>query len=116
MRPHPDIFKLLNSLNYPVFMQGSMSTDFPYPDRFITYYWFSSADIWRFNNEATATTYTCQVTIYAALPSLMDEVLAKVIDLLLKNGYTKSDGGRMVPSDEPSHIGWSIDFNYIVTD
>lgn len=114
MRKHPDIYKLLASLNLPVFVQGDMPEEMAYPKTFITYIWFTSADLWRFDNRAIATNYTAQVTVYSSSPDEMDLYVAKVIELLTANGYSKSDGGRMIPSDEPTHLGWTIDFNYIV--
>ena len=114
MRKHPDIYSLLETLGLPVFVQGDMPAEMAYPDTFITYIWFSSADLWRFNNRATATAYTAQVTVYSCYPDAIDEYLEKVISLLEKNGYSKSDHGRMIPSDEPTHLGWTIDFNFIV--
>ena len=113
MRKHPDIYNLLASLNFPVFIHGDMPEEMPYPETFITYIWYDSTDLWRFNNRATATNYIAQVTVYSRYPNLIDETMERIIDTLLANGYSKSDGGRMIPSDEPTHLGWTIDFNYI---
>lgn len=114
MRKHPDIYPLLESLGLPVFIQGSMPEDMPYPDTFITYIWYDSADLWNFGNRAIATNYIVQITVYSYLPDQIDNYMEKLITLLEKNGYSKSNNGRMIPSDEPSHLGWSIDFNFIV--
>lgn len=111
---HPDIVPLLESFNLPVFIQGDMPEDMPYPDLFITYTWFSSSDLWRFDNKATATQYTCQVTVYGNAPNNIDETVEALTDLLLKNGYSKSGGGRLIPSDEKTHLGWTNDYYYIV--
>ena len=113
MRKHPNIYNLLSSLNFPVFIHGDMPEDMPYPETFITYIWYDSSDLWRFDNRATATNYICQVTVYSRLPNEMDNAVSKVIEILTANGYSKDGGGRMIPSDEPTHLGWTIDFNYI---
>ena len=110
----PDVYNLLTSLNLPVFIQGDMPEDMPYPDTFITYLWYTSADIWRFDNRAIATDYTVQINIYSRFPDQIDITLEKLIDTLLASGYSKSDCGRMIPSDEATHLGWTIDVNYIV--
>ena len=114
MIKHPDIYPILKDIGLPVFIQGEMPEEMPYPDTFITYLWFRSEDIWRFDNMATATNYTCQVTIYSRLPNEMDNAVSKVIEALTANGYSKDGGGRMIPSDEPTHLGWTLDFNFIV--
>ena len=114
MRKHPDIYSLLDSLGLPVFIQGDMPEEMAYPATFVTYIWLSSSDLWRFSNKAIATVYTAQVTVYSCFPDAIDEYLEKVILLLEKNGYSKSGNGRMIPSDEPTHLGWTIDFDFIV--
>ena len=114
MRLHPDIYSLLETLGLPVFIQGDMPEEMEYPETFITYIWVSSSDLWRFNNRATATNYVAQVTVYSCYPNAIDENIEKVITLLESAGYSKDDSGRMIPSDEPTHLGWTIDFNYIV--
>lgn len=114
MKLHPDIYPLLESLGFPAFIQGDMPENMEYPETFITYIWYTSADLWQFDNRAIATNYTCQVSVYSKFPDQIDETITKLVEILLKNGYSKADGGRMIPSDEPSHLGWTIDFNYIV--
>lgn len=111
---HPDVLPLLERLNLPVFIQGDMPEDMPYPDLFITYTWFTSTDIWKFDNRATATEYTCQITVYGKSPNAIDEAVETLTKILLDNGYSKSGGGRLIPSDEKTHLGWTNDYYYIV--
>ena len=114
-RKHPDIYPILKSLGFPVFMQGAMPQEAHYPDLFITYIFFQSRNIWNFDNAAIATQYTCQVTVYGMNPSAIDDTVSALIERLKESGYTVDDGGRMIPSDEPTHVGWTFDCNYIVT-
>lgn len=113
-RRHPDIYPVLKSLGLPVYMQGAMPQEEPYPDLFITFIFFQSENIWNFDNAAIATRFTCQVTVYGMSPSAIDETVTALIETLEKSGYTIDEGGRMIPSDEPTHTGWTFDVNYIV--
>ena len=111
---HPNVVALLESLGLPVFMQGDMPQEMDYPDLFITYLWFSSSDLWRFDNRATATRYTCQITVYGREPNAVDDTVEALSEKLLKYGYSKEGGGRLIPSDEPEYLGWTNDYHFIV--
>ena len=107
-------YSTLTILFYNFFICSVFLIPFTQWDLFITYTWFTSSDIWKFDNRATATEYTCQITVYGKSPNAIDKAVETLTKILLDNGYSKSGGGRLIPSGEKTHLGWTNDYYYIV--
>lgn len=104
---------ILESFNYPVFRQGSMSNEDAYPETFITFWNNDSPDHTHYDNSEYGTEWDFNVYVYSSDPartySLLDEIRAE----LKKNGWIPTSKGFDVASDEPTHTGRGIECLYL---
>jgi hypothetical protein len=107
------LITILESFNYPVFRQGSMSDDDAYPETFITFWNNDSPDHSHYDNSEYGTDWDFNVYVYSSDPSrtysLLDEIRAE----LKTNGWIPTSKGFDVASDEPTHTGRGIECLYL---
>ena len=107
------LISTLETLGYPVKLQGSMLPDEPYPDSFFTF-WNDSADGQSFySNEEGAITWAYSVNFYSVDPLLVNSKLLEAKQLLKAAGFTVTGAGYDVMSDEPTHTGRGISAFYL---
>lgn len=107
------LIETLETLGYPVKLQGSILPDEPYPDSFFTF-WNDSADGTGFySNEEGAITWTYSVNFYSTDPLLVNSKLLEAKALLKSAGFTVTGAGYDVASDEPTHTGRGITVYYL---
>lgn len=107
------LIELLETFEYPVRLQGSLSPTEAYPASFFTYWNNSTYDRAHYDNEPLDYVWSFTVYFYSADPSLVNTVPLEAVDLLRQNGWTISGRGYDVPSDEISHTGRAFDALYI---
>lgn len=102
------LISVLETLGYPVAMQGSFLPDAAYPNSFFTY-WNDSADGDSFySNEENAIIWQYSVYFYSVDPDLVSSKLLEAKKLLIDKGFIISGAGYSVMSDEPTHTGRAI--------
>jgi len=102
----------LSKLNYPVFKQGSLLPDEPYPDHFFTY-WNNSADGDSYYcNDESAIIWNYSVNFYSVDDLLVDSKLMEAKKLLKQAGFIVTGAGYDVASDEVTHSGRGIPVLY----
>ena len=107
------LIQLLESLNYPVIRQGSLSPSQAYPDTFFTF-WNTNEDGHRFyDNDTVSVVYQFRVSVYSSDPVLAYSALDAARRLLRQNGWIIAARGYDVPSDEITHIGRGMDVQYL---
>lgn len=107
-----ELIELLSTFGYPVYLQGSLLPDEPYPDNFFTF-WNDSADgDSYFDNSEGAITWSYSINFYSIDPTLVNSKLLEVKALLKAHGWVISGAGYDVMSDEPSHTGRGISAIY----
>lgn len=102
------LIELLDTFNYPVFLQGSLTENEPYPDSFFTFWNNSSDDGDHFDNDAVGWWWNFDVMFYSVDPELVNTILVQVRTLLKNNGFVVGGKGYDVASDEPTHTGRGI--------
>lgn len=107
------LIEKLESLGYPVYLQGSIGEDEKYPDSFITFFTLSGDDAAHYDNEAVGTAWGYQVIFYSIDPRLVASVPKEIYALLKSAGFIPQGRGRDIPSDEPTHTGWAMEFYYL---
>lgn len=107
------LIQLLETFNYDVIRQGSLSDDDKYPDNFFTYWGNSSDDGSHYDNGAVSTVHDYSVNFYSNSPANTYDVLRQAITLLKSNGFIISGDGYDVPSDEDSHTGRGVNALYL---
>ena len=109
------LIETLETLGYPVHLQGSMAEDEAYPQSFITFLTVDSYNEADFDNETHAIGWRFQVAFYSSDPLLVASV-PKSIRMVLKGaGFIPTGAGRDLPSDEPTHTGWVQDYYILET-
>ena len=106
------LISTLESLSYPVKLQGSLLPDESYPDSFFTF-WNNSADGTSFySNDEGAILWNYSLNFYSTDPLLVNTKLLEAKILLKEVGWIVSGAGYDVPSDEPTHTGRGISLLY----
>ena len=106
------LISTLETLGYPVRLQGSLLPAESYPDSFFTY-WNDSADGTSFySNDERAILWSYSLNFYSNDPLLVNTKLVEAKRLLRSAGWIVSGAGYDVPSDEPTHTGRGISLLY----
>lgn len=102
------LIEILEALGYPVFLQGSLLENEPYPDSFFTF-WNDSADgDSYYSNEENAIIWAYSLNFYSTDPVKVNTMLLEAKKLLKADGWVVSGAGYSVMSDEPTHTGRGI--------
>lgn len=102
------LITLLESFNYPVFLQGSLSENEAYPESFFTFWNNETPDGSHYDNEAINYVWNFDVNFYSIDPELVNTMLLNAKTLLKQNGFIVGGKGYDVASDEPTHTGRGI--------
>lgn len=103
----------LAKFGYPVFLQGSMNADDPYPETFITFFSNDTPPISHYDNEAVSYAWDFSVMFYSSDPVLVNSKPEEIRAALKKAGFVSQGKGQDIASDEQSHTGWAMEFSYI---
>lgn len=107
------LINILESFGYPVFLQGSLGADEPYPESFFTFWNNDSYDEQFYDNVEHSTIWNVDVNFYSTDPALVNSTLLEVKALLKSNNFVVSGAGHDVASDEPTHTGRGLTALYI---
>ena len=106
------LISTLESLGYPIKLQGSLLPDEAYPDSFFTFWNDSSDGISFYSNNEGAILWAYSLNFYSTDPLKTNSVLLEAKALLKAAGWIVSGGGYDVPSDENTHTGRGIGLLY----
>lgn len=109
------LITILESFNYPVFRQGSLSDEDPYPDTFITFWNNQSPDHSYYDNSDYGTAWNFGVYTYSSNATLCYSLTNDIRTALKEAGWVVPSKGYDVTSDEPTHIGRGLDCYYLET-
>lgn len=99
------LIELLQSFGYPVFLQGSLSAQEPYPQSFFTFWNNNSFDTRHYDNVPIGFTWNFDVNFYSTDPELVNTMLLQAKALLKQHGFIISGQAYDLYSDEPTHTG-----------
>lgn len=102
------LISLLESFGFPVFLQGSLSENDPYPESFFTFWNNETPDGAHYDNEAINYIWNFDVNFYSVDPELVNSMLLQAKTLLKQNGFIVGGKGYDVATDEPTHTGRGI--------
>lgn len=107
------IINIIEPLGFPIFQQGSLSEEEPYPDTFFTFWNNSSEDSSHYDNKPNNFIWDFDLNVYSINPEQVNILLLEAKKLLLEKGFIASGKGYDVASDEPTHIGRAINVQFI---
>lgn len=102
------LIETLESLGFPVKLQGSIQEDEKYPDSFFTYWNNDTEDNNHYDNKTTSYTWDFDVNFYSVNPTLVNTKLELAKQELEKVGFIIDGKGHDLASDEPTHTGRGI--------
>lgn len=102
------LIKTLETFNYPVILQGTLSKDEPYPESFFTFWNNDSYDENHYDNKPIGYVWDFDVNFYSTDPALVNSILIEAKTKLKQQGFIVPGKGYDVASDEPTHTGRGI--------
>lgn len=99
------LISLLETFNFPVFLQGSLSENEAYPESFFTFWNNTSADFSHYDDAPIGYVWNFDVNFYSTDPQLVNTMLLQAKTLLKQNGFIIGGKGHDVASDEQTHTG-----------
>lgn len=103
----------LTPLGYPIYLQGSISADTPYPASFFTYWNNESFERKSYDNRETFIEWDFDLNFYSDDPTAVNTVLLDAKIALKRAGFIVGGRGYDVLSDEPTHTGRGTDVIYL---
>lgn len=100
-----DLIALLQTLNYPVFLQGSLNANEAYPDTFFTFWNFETPESAYYDNDADRAIWGFWIYFYSTNPLLVETEPEKARKLLKQNGYILEGKANDISVDRPTHTG-----------
>ena len=100
---------------YPVFRQGSLTEEQPYPETFFTFWNNLSEDHAHYDNAEYGTRWEFDVNVYSVDPVQTYDLLDAARAALKSEGWIISGRGYDVPTDEPTHTGRGMSVLYLET-
>lgn len=107
------LIETLQSFNYPIYLQGSLSDEDVYPPSFFTFFNNSTNDEAFYSNTETQTIWSFDLNFYSNDPTLVNTVLLAAKPLLKAVGFISDGSGYDILSDEPTHTGRAINLLFI---
>lgn len=112
------LISTLETLGYPVMLQGSLLPNESYPDNFFTYWNDDSDGDSHYDNAEGAIVWAYSLNFYSIDPVLVSNMFKVIKDtptakaLLKSAGFIVRGSGYDVASDEPTHTGKGISLLY----
>lgn len=107
------LLEILQTLNVPVYRQGSLSNDETYPETFITFWNDDAPDHAHYNNTEYGTAWAFTVNVYSSDPTVPLSMIETIRAALKAAGWVVQGRGYDVPSDEPTHAGRGITCSFL---
>ena len=107
------LISTLEEFGYPVFLQGSLLPDEPYPAHFFTFWNNSSEGESYYDDNEHSTVFSYDVNFYSTDPELVYTKLRAATVALKAAGFILSGDGHSVMSDEATHDGRGITILYL---
>lgn len=99
------LISLLESLSYPVFLQGSIDNIDSYPDDFFTFWNYENPESAYYDNQSNRCVYGFYVYFYSVNPIRVEQVTEQARQLLKRNGWKTNGKPIDIPVDSPTHTG-----------
>lgn len=100
-----DLIAILETLKYPVFLQGSLNPDVAYPESFFTFWNFETPEAAFYDDNANRAAWGFWVYFYSTNPLLVETEPEKARKLLKASDYILQGKANDIEVDRPTHTG-----------
>lgn len=100
-----NLITLLETLKYPVYLQGSINSLDDYPDSFFTFWNFDTPEAAFYNDDANRAVWGFWIYFYSVDPVLVQSVPEAARKLLKQNDYILQGKANDITVDKPTHTG-----------
>lgn len=100
-----DLIALLQTLGYPVFLQGSLNANEAYPESFFTFWNFETPEAAFYDNDADRAVWGFWIYFYSTNPLLVETEPEKARKLLKQNAFILDGKANDISVDRPTHTG-----------
>ena len=97
-----------------LFLQGALNSSEVYPNTFVTFWTDSTDDNAHFENETHSIDWSFSVILYSNDPAIVNTKSDEIRAVLKAAGFIPQGKGFDIPSDEPTHTGWAM--NFVITE
>lgn len=116
MNPKQILINILKTFGFvegkTLCLQGTMNPDEAYPDEFITFWTDYTAGNEHFDDMVYSVDWHFSVMYYANDPALVNTRPFEFMTALREAGFVPQGEGNDIPSDEPTHDGWVVEYIY----
>ena len=99
------LVNVLESLGFPVFLQGSLNPDEAFPETFMTFWNFETPEGQFYDNDSHSALWGFWVFLYSTDPETVETETEKVRKLLKENGFILQGRGEDADSGRNTHTG-----------
>lgn len=99
------LIDLLETLGFPVFLQGSLTSPEEYPESFFTFWLFSAPERAFYDDEANRCVWGFWVYFYSTDPALVAQKSEEARQLLKDGGFIPDGKPTDLPVDVPEYTG-----------
>ena len=107
------LINILESIGFPVFLQGSLNPDQNYPDTFLTFWNFETPEGQFYDNESHSAVWGFWVFLYSNDPEIVETESEKIRKLLKENGFILQGRGEDANSGRETHTGRMLTLYYM---
>lgn len=99
---------LTEAFGFPIFLQGSLNPDEPYPESFFTFWVYSAPEAAFYDNEAGRAVWGFWLYFYSTDPALVESVPNTAKKLLKANGWIPQGKPTDATTARPTHTGMML--------
>ena len=99
------LINILESIGFPVFLQGSLNPEQKYPDTFLTFWNFETPEGLFYDNDSHSAVWGFWVFLYSNDPEIVETKTEQIRKLLKENGFILQGRGEDADSGRDTHTG-----------
>lgn len=100
-----ELIELLETLGFPVFLQGSINDENSYPDSFFTFWNFETPEAAFYDDNANRAIWGFWIYFYSTDPLAVEQQPEAARQLLKQNGWILQGKATDISVDVPTHTG-----------
>lgn len=100
-----ELITLLETLGFPVFLQGSINSVEEYPESFFTFWNFETPEAAFYDDDANRAVWGFWIYFYSTDPLAVEQQPEAARQLLKQNGWILQGKATDITVDSPTHTG-----------